>query len=211
LLCGQPGDARCRGRHRRAGSAEPAGHHPLPNAAEGLLNARLAREALGTAWVKLEVIADKHAVLRDTIELVRAALHQPVTDAHAAACGHRLCGGDWLQRRADWQPVTLAAQALGPPVNRYVAECVPSAAYATGNSIVATVNSSHELYHTISVGSLPRHPGGQAPRQSDTRGHPLNHQVRRAWRTHHTASPTVPTDGRSSQYGLLVTDGASLS
>jgi hypothetical protein len=130
-----------RARHRRAGSAELAGHHLLPNAAEGLLTARLAREALGTAWVKLEVIADKHAVLRDTIELVRAALHQPVTDAHAAACGHRLCGGDWLRRRAAWQPVTRAAQAPGPPVNRYVAECVPSAAYATGNSIVATVNS----------------------------------------------------------------------
>jgi hypothetical protein len=58
----------------RAGSAEPAGHHLLPNAAEGPLTARPAREALGTAWVKLEVIADKHAVLRDAIEVVRAAV-----------------------------------------------------------------------------------------------------------------------------------------
>ena len=74
LLRGQPGGARCRGRHRRAGSAEPAGHHPLPNAADGLLTARLAREAPGTAWVKLEVIADRHALLRDAIELVRAAV-----------------------------------------------------------------------------------------------------------------------------------------
>jgi diaminopimelate decarboxylase len=30
--------------------------------------------ALGTAWVKLEVIADRHALLRDAIELVRAAV-----------------------------------------------------------------------------------------------------------------------------------------
>jgi thiazole synthase ThiGH ThiG subunit len=29
---------------------------------------------LGTAWVKLEVIADRHALLRDAIELVRAAV-----------------------------------------------------------------------------------------------------------------------------------------
>ena len=40
----------------------------------GLLTARLAREALGTAWVKLEAIADRHALLRDAIELVRAAV-----------------------------------------------------------------------------------------------------------------------------------------
>jgi thiazole synthase len=40
----------------------------------GLLTAGLACEALGTAWVKLEVIADRHALLRDAIELVRAAV-----------------------------------------------------------------------------------------------------------------------------------------
>ena len=34
----------------------------------GLLTAGLACEALGTAWVKLEVIADRHALLRGTIE-----------------------------------------------------------------------------------------------------------------------------------------------
>jgi thiazole synthase ThiGH ThiG subunit len=28
----------------------------------------------GARWVKLEVIADKHAVLLDTIELIRAAV-----------------------------------------------------------------------------------------------------------------------------------------
>ncbi len=51
----------------------------LPNtagchtAAEAVRTARLAREALGTAWVKLEVIADDHTLLPDPIELLDAA------------------------------------------------------------------------------------------------------------------------------------------
>jgi thiazole synthase len=51
----------------------------LPNtagcatAAEALLTARLAREALDTNWVKLEVIADEHTLLPDPIELLDAA------------------------------------------------------------------------------------------------------------------------------------------
>ena len=52
---------------------------PLPNtagcrsAAEVVLTAQLAREALGTEWVKLEVIADERTLLPDAVELVRAA------------------------------------------------------------------------------------------------------------------------------------------
>ena len=52
---------------------------PLPNtagcrgAAEAVLTAQLAREALGTDWVKLEVIADERTLLPDAVELVRAA------------------------------------------------------------------------------------------------------------------------------------------
>jgi thiazole synthase len=52
---------------------------PLPNTAgcrsagEAVLTARLAREALGTEWIKLEVIADERTLLPDGIELVRAA------------------------------------------------------------------------------------------------------------------------------------------
>ena len=52
---------------------------PLPNtagcrgAAEAVLTAQLAREALHTDWVKLEVIADERTLLPDAIELVRAA------------------------------------------------------------------------------------------------------------------------------------------
>jgi thiazole synthase len=52
---------------------------PLPNtagcrtAAEAVLTARLAREALGTDWVKLEVVADDKTLLPDPIELLEAA------------------------------------------------------------------------------------------------------------------------------------------
>ena len=52
---------------------------PLPNtagcrgAAEAVLTARLAREALGTDWVKLEVVADERTLLPDGVELIRAA------------------------------------------------------------------------------------------------------------------------------------------
>lgn len=52
---------------------------PLPNtagcrsAAEAVLTAQLAREALETDWVKLEVIADERTLLPDAVELVRAA------------------------------------------------------------------------------------------------------------------------------------------
>jgi thiazole synthase len=51
----------------------------LPNTAgcftagEAVLTAKLAREALGTSWVKLEVIADERTLLPDPIELVDAA------------------------------------------------------------------------------------------------------------------------------------------
>ncbi|MCP3800044.1 thiazole synthase [Allokutzneria sp. A3M-2-11 16] len=52
---------------------------PLPNtagcrtAAEAVLTARLAREALGTDWVKLEVVADDDTLLPDPHELLDAA------------------------------------------------------------------------------------------------------------------------------------------
>jgi thiazole synthase len=55
------------------------GAQVLPNtagchtAAEALLTARLAREALGTDWVKLEVVADDTTLLPDPVELLDAA------------------------------------------------------------------------------------------------------------------------------------------
>jgi thiazole synthase len=51
----------------------------LPNtagcftAADAIRTARLAREALGTSWVKLEVIADEVLLLPDPVELLTAA------------------------------------------------------------------------------------------------------------------------------------------
>jgi thiazole synthase len=58
---------------------QDAGVSVLPNtagchtASEALLVARLAREALGTDWVKLEVVADDHTLLPDPVELLDAA------------------------------------------------------------------------------------------------------------------------------------------
>jgi thiazole synthase len=51
----------------------------LPNTAgcytarDAVLTAQLAREALDTNWVKLEVIADEHTLLPDAVELLSAA------------------------------------------------------------------------------------------------------------------------------------------
>ncbi len=51
----------------------------LPNtagcrsAAEAVLTARLAREALETSWIKLEVVADERTLLPDVVELLDAA------------------------------------------------------------------------------------------------------------------------------------------
>jgi thiazole synthase len=61
------------------GVLEQAGVHVLPNtagchtASEALFTARLGREALGTDWVKLEVVADEHTLLPDPVELLEAA------------------------------------------------------------------------------------------------------------------------------------------
>ncbi len=51
----------------------------LPNTAgcftatDAIRTAKLAREALGTSWLKLEVVADEHTLLPDAIELLTAA------------------------------------------------------------------------------------------------------------------------------------------
>ncbi len=58
---------------------ERLGIDPLPNTAgcrtagEAVLTAQLAREALGTSWVKLEVVADDRTLLPDPVELLEAA------------------------------------------------------------------------------------------------------------------------------------------
>jgi thiazole synthase len=61
------------------GTLRQAGVRVMPStagcrtASEALLTARLGREALGTDWVKLEVIADDHTLLPDPAELLEAA------------------------------------------------------------------------------------------------------------------------------------------
>lgn len=61
------------------GVLDRAGVQVLPNTAgcrtarEALLTARLGREALGTDWVKLEVVADEETLLPDAVELLDAA------------------------------------------------------------------------------------------------------------------------------------------
>lgn len=56
-----------------------AGVEPLPNTAgcftsrEAVLTARLARDALRTSWVKLEVIADETTLLPEPVEALNAA------------------------------------------------------------------------------------------------------------------------------------------
>ncbi len=61
------------------GTLRQAGVHVLPNtagcrtASEALFTARLGREALGTDWVKLEVVADDRTLLPDPVELLEAA------------------------------------------------------------------------------------------------------------------------------------------
>jgi len=61
------------------GMLRELGIRPLPNTAgcrsatEAVKTARLAREALGTNWVKLEVIADERTLLPDGVEVVEAA------------------------------------------------------------------------------------------------------------------------------------------
>jgi thiazole synthase len=58
---------------------ERRGVRILPNTAgcrtaqEAVRTAQLAREALGTDWVKLEVVADEHTLLPDAVELLDAA------------------------------------------------------------------------------------------------------------------------------------------
>ena len=58
---------------------DAAGVRVLPNTAgcytarDAVLTAKLAREAFGTEWVKLEVIGDERTLLPDAVELVAAA------------------------------------------------------------------------------------------------------------------------------------------
>jgi thiazole synthase len=66
-------------RHSLVDLLEAHGVRVLPNtagcftASDAVLTAKLAREAFGTDWVKLEVIADDRTLLPDPVELLAAA------------------------------------------------------------------------------------------------------------------------------------------
>jgi thiazole synthase len=90
----------------------------LPNTAgcftagEAVLTAKLAREALGTHWVKLEVIADERTLLPDPIELIEAA-EQLVADGFVVL---PYTNDDPILARRLEQTGCAAVMPLGSPI-----------------------------------------------------------------------------------------------
>jgi len=90
----------------------------LPNTAgcftatDAVLTARLAREAFGTDWVKLEVIGDDQTLLPDAVELVDAA-EQLVDDGFVVL---PYCGDDPVVARRLEQVGCSAVMPLGSPI-----------------------------------------------------------------------------------------------
>jgi thiazole synthase len=109
----------------------------LPNtagcftAAEAVKVARLAREALGTSWVKLEVIADEQTLLPDGVELLAAA-EQLVADGFTVL---PYTSDDPVLARRLEQAGCAAVMPLGSPIgsglgirNQHNIELIVSAA-----------------------------------------------------------------------------------
>jgi thiazole synthase len=94
------------------------GVHVLPNTAgchtarEAVLTAQLAREALETSWIKLEVIADDDTLLPDGTELVEAAL-QLVADGFTVL---PYANDDPVLARRLQQAGCVAVMPLGSPI-----------------------------------------------------------------------------------------------
>ena len=90
----------------------------LPNTAgchtahEAVRTARMAREALGTDWVKLEVIADEDTLLPDPIELLAAA-HTLVADGFTVL---PYTNDDPILARRLEQAGCAAVMPLGAPI-----------------------------------------------------------------------------------------------
>jgi thiazole synthase len=103
------------------------GIRPLPNTAgcytarEAVLTARLAREALETDWVKLEVIADEHTLLPDPVELLDAA-EQLVADGFTVL--PYTTDDPVLARRLE-QAGCAAVMPLGSPIGTGLGICNP--------------------------------------------------------------------------------------
>lgn len=96
----------------RARGADPAEHRRLRTAREAVLTAKLAREALGTDWVKLEVIADEHTLLPDPFELLDAA-QQLVADGFTVL---PYTNDDPVLARRLQQAGCAAVMPLGAPI-----------------------------------------------------------------------------------------------
>ncbi|MDA8320124.1 MAG: thiazole synthase [Actinomycetota bacterium] len=94
------------------------GIRPLPNtagcytAAEAVRTARLAAEALGTTWIKLEVIADEVTLLPDPVELLDAA-EQLVADGFTVL---PYTNDDPILARRLEQAGCAAVMPLGAPI-----------------------------------------------------------------------------------------------
>src|SRR5262245_64954901 len=90
----------------------------LPNTAgcytagEAVLTARLGREALGTDWVKLEVIADEHTLLPDPVETLEATV-QLVADGFVVL---PYTNDDQVLGRRPEQGGGAAVRPVGDPV-----------------------------------------------------------------------------------------------
>jgi thiazole synthase len=90
----------------------------LPNtagcftAADAVLTAKLAREAFGTEWVKLEVIGDDRTLLPDAVELVAAA-EELVDDGFVVL---PYCSDDPVAARRLEQAGCAAVMPLGSPI-----------------------------------------------------------------------------------------------
>lgn len=97
---------------------ERAGVRALPNTAgcftarDAVLTARMGREALGTDWVKLEVIGDDRTLLPDPVELVDAA--EQLVDAGFVVLAYT--NDDPIVARRLEQLGCAAVMPLGAPI-----------------------------------------------------------------------------------------------
>jgi thiazole synthase len=105
-------------RHSLVDLLRELGIEILPNtagcytAADAVLTAKLAREALGTDWVKLEVIADDRTLLPDSVELLAAA--EELVDAGFTVLPY--CNDDPVTARRLEQAGCAAVMPLGSPI-----------------------------------------------------------------------------------------------
>jgi thiazole synthase len=105
-------------RHSILDVLKRTGARPLPNtagcftAAEAVLTARLAREALDTPFVKLEVIGDETTLLPDPVELLTAA-EQLVGDGFVVLA---YTNDDPIVARRLEQAGCAAVMPLGAPI-----------------------------------------------------------------------------------------------